>query len=113
MSNLTQGNINFTVNNTEAVGGFATKRINSSLIKNNKYNTAAKQILIDGGYEYICFLINAIDIDWNNAVLPNANTSTGGSKTITNSGELLKLIDDIQKEIYVLSAAIVSLTNCD
>ena len=103
MSNLTQGNISFTVNNTEAIGGFATKRINSSLIKNNKYNTAAKQILINGGYEYICFLINAIDIDWNSAELPNSDTTTGGSLTINNSGELLNLIDKMQQEIYILT----------
>ena len=104
MSNLTQYNINFTVNNTEAIGGFATKRTHSSLIANNKYNINAKQSLIDYGYEtFGGFCINATDIDWNTAELPNSNITTGGLKTITNSGELLKLIDDIQKEIYILT----------
>ena len=113
MGNLTQGNISFTVNNTEAVGGFATKRTNSGLISANKYNITGKQTLIDGGYEAVAngFCINTVDIDWNSAVLPNSDTSTGGSKTITNSGELLKLIDDMQKEIYVLTAAVIALAN--
>jgi len=109
MGNIIQSNISFTVNNEEAAGGFATKRTNSSLLSNGKYNVNFKQLLIDGNYEeYGGFSINTIDIDWNNAELPNSDSLTGSSKTIQNSGELLKLIDDMQKEIYILTDIIFS-----
>ena len=112
MGNIIQSNISFTVNNEEAAGGFATKRTNSALISNAKYNVQMKQNLINDGYEqYGGFCVNAVDIDWNNAELPNSDASTGGLKTIQTSGELLKLIDDMQKEIYVLTAAVISLAN--
>ena len=105
MGNITQGNISFTVNNTEAVGGFATKRTNSGLLTNFKYDIIKKQTLIDGNYESSSggFSINAVDIDWNSAELPNSDTTTGGSLTINNSGELLNLIDKMQQEIYILT----------
>jgi len=104
MGNITQGNISFTVNNTEPINGFATKRTHSSLMINGKYNINMKQLLIDSGYEeYGGFNINAIDIDWNNAKLPNVDTTVGGQKIIKNSGDILKLIDDMQKEIYILT----------
>ena len=54
--------------------------------------------------------INAVDIDWNNAVLPNASTTNGGTVEINTTGELLKLINDMQDEIYVLTAAVIALT---
>jgi hypothetical protein len=113
MGNLIQSGISFTVNNTEAVGGFATKRTNSGLLTSGKYDITKKQTLINGNYESTSngFSINAVDIDWNIAELPNSDTTTGGLKTIKNSGELLKLIDDMQKEIYVLTAAVISLAN--
>ena len=57
----------------------------------------------DGG------VVNVVDIDWNGAVLPNSNTSFGTSITINTTGELLNLIDSMQKEIYTLSAAVIAL----
>jgi hypothetical protein len=57
----------------------------------------------DGG------VINAVDIDWNGAVLKGANLENNTDVTLNNSGQLLKLIEDIQKEIYVLSAAVIAL----
>ena len=107
MPNITQGNISFTVNVGEGAGGFATKRTlggNNGVITNGKYDINKKQ---SGNY----FYINAIDIDWNNAKLPNSDSSTSGLKTIQTTGELLKLIDDMQKEIYVLTAAVIALNN--
>ena len=59
----------------------------------------------DGG------VINAVDIDWNGAILPNANISTGGSVTINTTGQLLKLINDMQQEIYTLAAAVIAIGN--
>ncbi len=71
--NLTQGTINFTVNTSEAAGGFAQKRTNASLLANGKYSVSTKQALIDSGYESQGgFSINAVDIDWNGADLANA-----------------------------------------
>lgn len=104
MGNITQGNISFTVNVTESIAGFGTKRTHSSIVKNNSYNITTKQALINGGYEeYGGYSINAIDIDWNAVELPNSNTTTGGKLIIKNSGELLNLINKIQQEIYILT----------
>lgn len=58
----------------------------------------------DGG------IINAVDIDWNQAILPNADLATGNGVTINTTGDLLNLINEMQKEIYVLSAAICALS---
>ena len=115
MGNLIQGNINFTID-TENIGGFGTKRVNSLnnclITKNKKYDVTTKQSFINGPSDEMwkVFSINAIDIDWNTAELPNSNLD-GGLKTISNTGELLNLINEIQKEIYALSAAIIALSN--
>ena len=58
----------------------------------------------DGG------VINAVDIDWNGAVIPNGDIENGTSETINTTGELLSLINKMQEEIYVLSAAVVALS---
>lgn len=50
-------------------------------------------------------IINAVDIDWNSAVIPNGDIENGTSETINTTGELLSLINKMQEEIYVLSAA--------
>jgi len=55
--------------------------------------------------------VQSVDIDWNGAILPNANISTGGSVTINTTGELLKLINDMQQEIYTLAAAVIAIGN--
>jgi len=110
MKPITQNSTNFSINENEPMGGFATKRTNSNIIitsgKNNyNYNIEKKQDLINANNESRGggFSINAIDIDLNNAVLPNASVDTGSSKTFKNAGELLKLINDIQQEIYILT----------
>lgn len=51
---------------------------------------------------------NSIEIDWNGARLPNGDPSTGQQKVINTTGELMKQIDDMQKEIYVLSAMLIA-----
>ena len=38
----------------------------------------------DGG------IVNAVDIDWNGAVLPNSNTTFGTSITINTTGEIIR-----------------------
>jgi hypothetical protein len=57
------------------------------------------------------YSVNAVDILWNEAVLPNSDLTTGGSKTIYTTGDLLKLIDDMQQEIYTLAAAVIAIGN--
>ena len=44
--------------------------------------------------------INAVDIDWNAAVIPYGNLETGESTTVNSTGELLSLISKMQQEIY-------------
>jgi hypothetical protein len=56
-------------------------------------------------------IINVVDIDWNGAVLPNANITSGGSVTIKTAGQLLNLINEMQKEIYTLAAAVIAIGN--
>lgn len=55
-------------------------------------------------------IVNIADIDWNGAVLPNANLQDGKSMTINTTADLLKLVNEMQKEIYVLSAAVIALS---
>ncbi len=55
--------------------------------------------------------INCIDIKWNNAELPNSNPDNGGAKNINTTGDLLNLINEMQKEIYALTAAVIALAN--
>ena len=57
----------------------------------------------DGG------VINAVDIDWNGAVLPNGDIENGKSVTINTTGDLLKLIDKMNEQIYALSAAVIAI----
>ena len=90
--NLTQNNINFTVNTTESTGGFATKRTNSNLISGGKYDVNLKQQLIDGNHEsdWGGFSVNAVDIDWNGAEFPN--TTPLAPSTINTTGDLINAI---------------------
>jgi hypothetical protein len=57
----------------------------------------------DGG------IVNAVDIDWNGAVLPNGDIENGTSVTINTTGDLLKLIDKMNEQIYALSAAVIAI----
>jgi len=56
-------------------------------------------------------ILNIVNIDWNGAIIPNGDLANGTSKTINTTGELLSLINEMQQEIYVLSAAVVALSN--
>lgn len=101
--NLTQNNIDFTVNTAESVGGFATKRTNSNLISDGKYSTSNKQALIDGGYESSGgFSVNAVDIDWNGAQV----SSVSGNATLNTTGDLLKWASSSFSTLYTLMTVI-------
>ncbi len=59
-----------------------------------------------GGLHFHC-----VQIDWNGAQLPQADPASGGAYTITSTGKLLSLINEMQKEIYTLAAAVIALSN--
>ena len=54
------------------------------------------------------YTINAVDIDWNEAVIPYGNLETGESVTVKTTGELLSLISQIsetqKKSYYTIDA---------
>lgn len=54
-------------------------------------------------------IVNAADIAWNGAVLPNGNISNATSVTINTTGDLLKLIDTMNEQIYALAAAVIAI----
>ena len=55
--------------------------------------------------------VNAVDIDWNAAVIPYGNLENGDSATVNSTGELLSLISRMQQEIFELSATVTALNN--
>lgn len=55
--------------------------------------------------------VNAVDIDWNAAVIPHGNLENGDSVTVNSTGELLSLISRMQQEIFELSATVTALNN--
>lgn len=106
MATLTQNGIVYTLN-ADTVTAFSGKYTNDQNfdantglydINQNKLNT----IGVDKS-------VNAVEIDWNGAVLKGADLENNANLTLNTSGDLLKLIEDIQKEIYVLSAAVIAL----
>lgn len=54
-------------------------------------------------------IVNAVDIAWNGAVLPKGDIANGSSKTINTTGDLLKLIDTMNEQIYALAAAVIAI----
>ena len=55
-------------------------------------------------------IINAVAIDWNAPQLPNSS-DTAGNKEIKSTGDLLNLINEMNKRIYALTAAVIALSN--
>ena len=74
-----------------------------------KISKASNGNFSDAATDGVESFINAVEIDWNGAVLPNGNIGNATSVTINTTGDLLKLIDDMQKEIYALSAAVIAI----
>ena len=90
--NLILNNIQFTVNTDETIDGFITKRTKSDLVtRNHKYDIVTKQLSIDENIN--TSFINAVDIDWNNAYLPQLDTY------INSTGELLSQIELIYSQL--------------
>ena len=59
----------------------------------------------------MAYTINAVDIDWNNAVIPYGNLETGENANVKTTGELLSLISKMQQEIFELSATVTALND--
>ena len=83
-------NINFSTLNVtnERANGYGTKFSHADNVDGGIYKA-------DGAGSAPAFSINAVDIDWNGAVLPQSNISNGGSLTINNTGDLLNLVNEI------------------
>ena len=91
----------------------------NKILTNNKLLTQDKGVGIDvnsdvwktnGSTTNWVSAVNAVDIDWNEAVIPYGNLETGESVTVKTTGELLSLISKMQQEIFVLSAAVAALS---
>lgn len=54
--------------------------------------------------------VNAVDIDWNAAVIPYGNLENGDSATVNSTGELLSLISQISKMQQVAHYTVDSIT---
>lgn len=86
---------------------------NKSLsVLNRKGNNHIISVQNDGAEEIegypITTILNAVEIDWNGAILENADIENGTSKTINTTADLLELINEMQKEIYVIGAAVIA-----
>ena len=72
-------------------------------IQKKGYNSTTKYVLEDTPWSTLNPTtplkpaVNAVDIDWNEAVIPHGNLETGGSATVNSTGELLSLISQISK----------------
>ena len=101
---MTIDNINFSSFNS--MGG--SHIINK---KSGKYHVMGVDNVGAENGDPISTIVNGIEIDWDGAILPNANITTGGSVTINTTGQLLNLINEMQKEIYTLAAAVIAIGN--
>ena len=88
-------------NNIQRIGFNSTKRY---VLKDTPWDTLDTRTSLKPA-------VNAVDIDWNAAVIPYGNLETGGSATVNSTGELLSLISRMQQEIFELSATVTALNN--
>ena len=86
-------------------------------IQKDGYNSVSRYVLKDTPWSTlnpktpVKPAVNAVDIDWNAAVIPYGNLETGDSATVNSTGELLSLISRMQQEIFELSATVTALNN--
>ena len=77
--------------------------------KSGKFRISHTNTYFDTNPVDVVKCINAVEIDWNGAILPAADIQSGNSVEINSTSDLLKLINEMQKEIYVLSAAVIAI----
>lgn len=98
---MTQDGIQFTVSQ-------------SSYTKINPESMGMGRVSIDSGAKLnagsVNKIINGVAIDWNAAQLPNSS-DTAGTQQIDSTGQLLKLINEMNKRLYTLTAAVIALSN--
>lgn len=110
------------ISDIKTAGGLANSSakldgIQFNKIQNSGYNSVAKYVLKDTPWYTLDAntpvkpAVNAVDIDWNAAVIPYGNLETGDSATVNSTGELLSLISRMQQEIFELSATVTALNN--
>ena len=85
--------------NGESARGYSQYLTRDDNISNKKYN-----------YGDADPMIVALDIHWCGAQLPNSSDN-GGNKSISTTEELLTLVNDMNKRLYTLAAAVVALSN--
>ena len=117
MANTINGSI--TANGLGYVKANIDGTVFNKILTNNKLLTQDKGVGIDvnsdvwkanGSTTNWKGAVNAVDIDWNEAVIPYGNLETGQPVTVNSTGELLSLINKMQQEIFVLSAAVAALS---
>lgn len=104
---MTQNGIQFTIVSEPVFIAGVSKVTNSANTNASGYYNASK--IESKGSSTAA--VNAIDIDWNGAVLPNGSDIGGATSAITTTGELLNLINEMNKRIYTLTAAVIALSN--
>ena len=86
-------------------------------IQRGGYNSTTRYVLVNTPWSTLDTntplkpAVNAVDIDWNAAVIPYGNLETGESTTVNSTGELLSLISRMQQEIFELSATVTALND--
>ena len=78
---------------------------------NDPFRTVQKDNPWNQNSTSMAYTINAVDIDWNNAVIPYGNLETGENVNVKTTGELLSLISKMQQEIFELSATVTALND--
>lgn len=104
------------ISKTPAISSAKLDGIQFNSIEKSGFNSTSKYVLKNTPWytgntsTSIKPAVNAVDIDWNEAVIPYGNLETGDSVTVNSTGELLSLISKMQQEIFVLSAAVAALS---
>ena len=110
------------ISKIETAGGLGNSSANLDGIQFNKIqregiNSATRYVLANTPWSTLDTstsvkpAVNAVDIDWNAAVIPYGNLETGESATVNSTGELLSLISKMQQEILELSDIVTALNN--
>ena len=105
------------ISKTPAISSAKLDGIQFNSIEKSGFNSTSKYVLKNTPWytgntsTSIKPAVNAVDIDWNEAVIPYGNLETGDSVTVNSTGELLSLISKMQQEIFGLSATVTVLND--
>ena len=105
------------ISKTPAISSAKLDGIQFNSIEKSGFNSTSKYVLKNTPWytgntsTSIKPAVNAVDIDWNEAVIPYGNLETGDSVTVNSTGELLSLISKMQQEIFELSATVTVLND--